>query len=44
MLAKPDAAAVAEKVLAVTHPTRLGLALIYSVFQYEFLSQPEEAC
>jgi len=39
-----DAAAVAEKDLAVTHPIRLGLALNYSVFQYEVLSQPEEAC
>merc|ERR1712070_703738 len=38
------AAAVAEKDLAVTHPIRLGLALNYSVFQYEVLSQPEEAC
>merc|ERR1712176_622462 len=39
-----DAAAVAEKDLAVTHPIRLGLALNYSVFQYEVLNQPEEAC
>merc|ERR1712054_536754 len=39
-----DAAAVAEKDLAVTHPIRLGLALNYSVFQYEVLSNPEEAC
>merc|ERR1712151_1070684 len=30
-----DAAAVAEKDLAVTHPIRLGLALNYSVFMYE---------
>jgi len=35
---------VAEKDLAVTHPIRLGLALNYSVFQYEVLSNPEEAC
>merc|ERR1719273_1162872 len=35
---------VAEKDLAVTHPIRLGLALNYSVFQYEVLSKPEEAC
>merc|ERR1712173_306397 len=39
-----DAAEVAEKDLAVTHPIRLGLALNYSVFQYEVLSNPEEAC
>merc|ERR1712020_307372 len=35
---------VAEKDLAVTHPIRLGLALNYSVFQYEVLQVPEEAC
>jgi len=35
---------VAEKDLAVTHPIRLGLILNYSVFQYEVLQNPEEAC
>merc|ERR1712070_298548 len=35
---------VAEKDLAVTHPIRLGLALNYSVFQYEVLSNPDGAC
>merc|ERR1712196_354839 len=35
---------VAEKDLAVTHPIRLGLILYYSVFQYEVLQNPEEAC
>merc|ERR1711972_428991 len=39
-----DAQAVAEKGLAVTHPIRLGLALNYSVFQYEVLQLPDEAC
>jgi len=39
-----DAQAVAEKDLAVTHPIRLGLALNYSVFMYEVLSNPDEAC
>merc|ERR1712083_836394 len=35
---------VADKDLVVTHPIRLGLALNYSVFQYEVLQQPDEAC
>jgi len=39
-----EANKVAEKDLAVTHPIRLGLALNYSVFQYEVLSKPDEAC
>merc|ERR1712184_85546 len=43
-LAYSEAQKVAEKDLAVTHPIRLGLALNFSVFQYEVLSNPEEAC
>merc|ERR1712190_513887 len=43
-LAYEEASKVAEKDLAVTHPIRLGLALNYSVFQYEVLSNPDEAC
>merc|ERR1711972_876523 len=43
-LAYADAKTIAEKDLAVTHPIRLGLALNYSVFQYEVLQQPDEAC
>merc|ERR1711985_220853 len=39
-----DAQGVAEKGLAVTHPIRLGLALNFSVFQYEVLQNPDEAC
>jgi len=39
-----DAQAVAEKDLAVTHPIRLGVALNFSVFQYEVLMNPDEAC
>merc|ERR1712066_1049979 len=43
-----DAYGEAEKVakadLVVTHPIRLGLALNYSVFKYEVMNEPEEAC
>merc|ERR1712117_848103 len=41
---KAEYKSVAEKDLAVTHPIRLGLALNYSVFQYEVLGNPDEAC
>merc|ERR1712151_945986 len=43
-LAYEDAQKVAEKDLAVTHPIRLGLALNFSVFQYEVLQKPDDAC
>merc|ERR1712154_736898 len=39
-----EAKTVAERDLAVTHPIRLGLALNYSVFLYEVLSNPDDAC
>merc|ERR1712224_378853 len=41
-LAYEEAQKVAEKDLAVTHPIRLGLALNFSVFQYEVLQNPDE--
>merc|ERR1712056_77116 len=43
-LAYEAATKVAEKDLVVTHPIRLGLALNYSVFQYEVLADQDEAC
>jgi len=39
-----EAMQIGEKDLAVTHPIRLGLALNFSVFHYEVLGNPEEAC
>merc|ERR1711896_102123 len=39
-----EAMKAATKDLPVTHPIRLGLALNFSVFHYEVLNNPEEAC
>jgi len=35
---------IAEETLEATHPTRLGLALNYSVCYYEILNKPKAAC
>jgi len=39
-----EAMEVAKQALNETHPTRLGLALNYSVCYYEILKEPEKAC
>merc|ERR1719447_1705671 len=39
-----DAMKIAVDALEATHPTRLGLALNYSVCHYEILNQPDKAC
>merc|ERR1712048_1434948 len=39
-----EAQKVATKDLPVTHPIRLGLALNFSVFMYEVLQNPDDAC
>jgi len=39
-----QATSIAASDLVVTHPIRLGLALNFSVFHYEVLNNPDEAC
>jgi len=43
-VAYDEAMKVAQSDLLVTHPIRLGLALNFSVFHYEVLNNPDEAC
>lgn len=39
-----DAFEISKKEMQPTHPIRLGLALNFSVFYYEILNTPEQAC
>ncbi|OAL74310.1 unknwon protein [Trichophyton violaceum] len=44
LTAYKNATEVAQTDLAPTHPIRLGLALNFSVFYYEILNSPDQAC
>ncbi|KAJ1922576.1 hypothetical protein IWQ60_006442 [Tieghemiomyces parasiticus] len=39
-----DATEIADEKLPSTHPIRLGLALNFSVFYYEIVNSPDQAC
>lgn len=39
-----DAFDISKKEMQPTHPIRLGLALNFSVFYYEILNTPDQAC
>jgi len=39
-----DATKIAKEKMPTTHPIRLGLALNFSVFYYEIMNNPDEAC
>lgn len=39
-----DAFEISKAEMQPTHPIRLGLALNFSVFYYEILNSPEQAC
>ena len=44
LAAYQEASSIATTDLPSTHPIRLGLALNFSVFYYEVLGNPDEAC
>mmetsp|Transcript_32429 Transcript_32429/g.71653 ORF Transcript_32429/g.71653 Transcript_32429/m.71653 type:complete len:267 (-) Transcript_32429:492-1292(-) len=44
MIAYREAQDIAQLELPPTHPIRLGLALNFSVFHYEIMNQPAQAC
>jgi len=44
LVAYDQASKVATTQLPPTHPIRLGLALNFSVFYYEIMTNPERAC